>query len=152
MSRLVLRLNHELGIGNYKITEYNEFGTPIVIIYRFRNTDIHINIGSSYPFHQPKRIGNWQHSKYEKLPQYYKEYTGRTQCPYCEIMDNWTPCSRLDGTIDRFIKLDTSISNCVKVNMLFRNILCLPEDLISLILSYLEGIDGLSLPFRACIV
>ena len=87
---------------------------------------------------------------YERLPAYYREYTGQTRCPYCEIMDDWSPGSRLNGTIERFIKLDRSISNCVKTNVLFRNVLCLPEDLIPLILSYLIGVDGLSLGFRAC--
>jgi hypothetical protein len=67
-------------------------------------------------------------------------------------MDEWVPGSRLDSTIERFIKLDKSISNCIKVNVVFRNVLCLPEDLIPLILSYLEGLEGLSLPFRACVV
>ena len=151
MSRgIVSRLNGELGADNFTVVEYNEFDTPISIIYKYRNTEMRINTGSSYPFHMPKIIGNWRHSMYERLPAYYREYTGQTRCPYCEIMDDWSPGSRLNGTIERFIKLDRSISNCVKTNVLFRNVLCLPEDLIPLILSYLIGVDGLSLGFRAC--
>lgn len=149
-SRIVRRLNGELGADNYTIVEYNEFSTPVTIIYRYRNTDIRLNIGSSYPFHPPKQIGGWEHSTYEQLPDYYREYTGQTRCQYCEIIDDWSPGSRMSGTIERFIKLDRSISNCVKVNVLFRNVLCLPEDLIPRVLSYLEGMDGLSLSFFAC--
>lgn len=148
--RIVNRLNGELGADNYTIVEYNEFSTPITIIYRYRNAEIRINTGMSYPFHQPKTIGDWRHSTYEGLPDYYREYTGHAGCPYCKIIDDWSPGSRLSGTIERFIKLDRSISNCVKVNVLFRNVLCLPEDLIPRVLSYLEGMDGLSLSFFAC--
>ena len=149
-SRIIKRLNGELGKENYTIDEYNEFDTPTQLTYKYRNTEVKVNIGSSYPFHPPKHIGDWDHPKYRKLPDYYREYTGQYWCPYCVIIDEWAPGSRLDGTIERFIKLDTSISNCVKVNVLFRNVLCLPEDLIPLVLSYLEGMDGLSLRFRAC--
>jgi hypothetical protein len=151
MSRVLRRLNNELGTDNFIIDEREE-GVPVRIIYLYRNTSIRIHLGAAYPFHRPKSIEHWTHSKYERLPSYYGEYTGQKACPYCEIMDNWAPGSRLDGTIERFIKLDKSISNCVKVNVLFRNVLCLPEDLIPLILSYLEGLDGLSFPFRSCIV
>ena len=151
-SRIVRRLNGELGTDNYTVYEYNDSMSPIKIIYRYRNKDILVNIGSSYPFHQPKTIGDWDHRKYQRLPDYYREYTGKTRCPYCEIMDDWSPGSRIDWMIDQFIKLDRSISNCVKTNILFRNVLCLPEDLIPIILSYLEDIDGLSIGFRACVV
>lgn len=151
MSRVARRLNGELGVENYTIDEYEE-GVPIKITYRYRETYIRIHIGAAYPFHQPKSIENWSHSKYEKLPSYYSQYTGQKSCPYCEIMDTWSPGTRLEYMIERFIKLDKSISNCVKTNVLFRNVLCLPEDLIPLILSYLEGVDGLSFQFRACIV
>jgi hypothetical protein len=148
--RIVRRLNGELGKDNYTIDEYNEFDTPTRLTFKYRKTAITIHIGSSYPFHPPKSIGDWDHPKYKRLPDYYREYTGQDWCPYCEIMDEWVPGSRLDSTIERFIKLDTSISNCIKVNVLFRNVLCLPEDLIPLILSYLEGMGGLSCRFRAC--
>lgn len=151
MSRVLRRLNGELGCDNFTIDEYEE-GVPIKIIYLYRNESIRIHLGAAYPFHRPKSIEYWSHSKYEQLPSYYSQYTGKKACPYCEIMDTWSPGSRLDGMIERFIKLDRSISNCVKVNVLFRNVLCLPEDLIPLILSYLEGLDGLSFQFRACIV
>ncbi len=149
-SRIIRRLTNELGIDNYKIDEQDESDTPIQITYRYRNSDIQIYIGPSFPFHQPKFISNWQHSKYKKPPNYYSLYTGQTRCQYCEIMEAWSPCSRIDEIIGRFIALDRSISNCVKVNVLFRNVLCLPEDLIPLVLSYLEGMDGLSFQFRAC--
>jgi len=151
-SRIVRRLNGELGADNYTVYEYNDSMSPIKIIYRYRNKDILVNIGSSYPFSSPNQIGDWDHRKYQRLSDYYREYTGKTRCPYCEIMDDWSPGSRMDWMIDRFIKLDRSISNCVKTNLLFRNVLCLPEDLIPIILSYLEGIDGLSIGFRACVV
>ncbi len=151
MSIVARRLNGELGVENYTIDEY-EKGVPIKITYRYKERYIKIHIGAAYPFHSPKSIENWTHSKYERLPSYYGQYTGQNRCPYCEIMDSWCPGSRLENTIERFIELDKSISNCVKTNVLFRNVLCLPEDLIPLILSYLEGVDGLSFPFRACIV
>lgn len=152
MTRVSRRLNNELGVGNYEVCEYDKADAPLVIIYQYRNINIRVHLGNAYPFHMPNYIGNWIHSKYERLPEYYSYYTGKKHCQYCEIMDSWSPGTRLNYMVERFIKLDTSIANCVKVNMLFRNVLCLPEDLIPLILSYLEGVDGLSLPFRACIV
>lgn len=132
-ARIIKRLNNELTNG-YEIVEFD--GKPIRINYTYRGIQLPINIGYKYPFGPPIQIGNWIHTKYESLAPYVKRYLRNNQCLYCSVYDNWKPVITIHTIIERFIAADTLISNCAKLNVVCRNTLYVPDDILHIILSY----------------
>ena len=131
--RIMRRLTYEMK-DNYEVTEYDE-GRPVRVIYTYERVRIPIYLGKNYPFHSPRLVGNWAHAKYEALAPYIRQYACKNRCVHC--MD-WSPGHTVNTIIERFIKIDTTISNCVKLDLVFRNTPCLPEAIFPVIFSYLE--------------
>ena len=134
-ARIIKRLDKELTNG-YQVVEFD--GKPIRINYTFRCIRIPINIGYKYPFGPPISIGNWNHAKYELLAPYIRDHLQNNQCLYCSVYENWKPVITIHTIIERFIAADTLISNCVKLNVVCRNTLHLPYDVLHIIFSYLH--------------
>ena len=133
MNKLVVkRLNGELN-DNYEVIDEK----PVIIDYVYKYANLRINLGDRYPFAPPRSIGNWSHEKYRSIPQYVAQYTGSNQCVYCSAIEGWDPSFTIHKMISRFIKIDTMISNCVKLNLIQRNT-NLSDNICSIIFSYFE--------------
>lgn len=135
MNRLVIkRLNRELGeqwdLVDEDTIKFYHNGIPIVV-------KLH-----DYPFKPPK-FDNWPHERYYNIAPFIDQHNIREfiglHCLYCKIYDDWTPTRTIHNVLNRFIQLDKFISNCVKLNFVFQNKLNLPEDMLHIIWSYLDG-------------
>ncbi len=136
MNKLIVkRLNKELG-ENYDIVsmedpkiQFYHCGIPLIV-------RLH-----DYPF-KPPRFENWPHERYYKVAPFIEQQNIRgfigTKCLHCQIYDDWTPSCNIQIIVNRFIRLDKFISNCVKLNFVFQNKLNLPEDMLHIIWSYLD--------------
>ena len=135
-SLIIKRLNKELG-ENWVIVapedpniQFYHNGIPLIV-------KLH-----DYPF-KPPRFENWPHERYYNVVPFIEQQNIRgfigTRCLYCQIYDDWTPSCKIQFILNRFIQLDKFISNCVKLNFVFQNKLNLPEDMLHIIWSYLNG-------------
>ncbi len=129
------RLKHELN-GNYTVIAELEPGVPRTIAYVYKGVELCVDLGRSYPFHYPERIGDWNHERYSALSPFVKQRIG-VKCICCDICNAWTPGKKLLDIVDEFIEADTAISNAAKLEVVFRNVLHLPEDVFTIIFSYI---------------
>jgi hypothetical protein len=130
------RLKHELN-GNYTVLTELEPGVPRTISYVYKGVELCVDLGTSYPFHYPDQIGDWTHGRYSRLSPFVKARIG-DKCICCAICNEWSPCKKLVDVVEHFIEADLAISNAVKLEVVFRNVLHLPEDVFPIIYSYLN--------------
>jgi hypothetical protein len=130
------RLKHELN-DQYTVVNELEPGVPRTISYLYKGVELCVDLGTSYPFHYPDQIGDWTHERYSGLTPFVKAQIG-DKCICCTICNEWSPCKKLVDIVEQFIEADTAISNAVKLEVVFRNVLHLPEDVFPIIFSYLR--------------
>ena len=138
LHRVIMRLDKELDM-NYDI--FSCENNVLAICYFYRGVLLHINLGNQYPF-SPPIFDEWHHSRFYIVAPYIEQYYIRgfigKKCLYCSVYDDWSPSKKLVSIVEKFIEIDTFISNCVKLNFIYVNKLNLIEDVLPIIFSYLS--------------
>ena len=145
------RIHHELG-DKYKILSIDlqkNKKNHIMLDYNYNRTNhVAITITDGYPFEAPISIINtnkpdsWTHDKHEYIKglPYIRDYVDLRYdcCLECQYkFGDWSPQTKLNTLIEKHIKFDKMISNIIKTELVFRNVLQLPEDLKGVVFSFL---------------
>ena len=153
------RIDHELG-DKYKVLSVDlqkNRKTHILLDYNYNKSNhIIITITDGYPFEPPVSITKrnaidpnlWTHDNYESIKRlpYMRDYIDLRYdcCLECQYkFGDWSPQTKLNSIIEKHIKFDKMISNIIKTELVFRNVLQLPEDLKGIVFSYLNEETGL---------
>ncbi len=136
--RVIMRLDREF-MGNYDIVSRENDELQIQFLYK--GVVLHVSLGNQYPFSPPK-IDEWHHSRFYIVAPYIEQYYIRgfigKKCLYCSVYHDWSPSKKISSVVEKFIEIDTFISNCVKLNFIYVNKLNLIEDVLPIIFSYLS--------------
>ena len=150
------RIDHELG-DKYKVLSidlHKNKKTHVILDYEYNQTNhVSITITDRYPFEPPVSIINtnkpdsWTHEKHEYIKglPYMGDYIDLRYdcCLECQYkFGDWSPQTKLKTLIEKHIKFDKMISNIIKTELVFRNVLQLPEDLKGIVFSYLNEETG----------
>ena len=158
------RLNKEIIYYNFDIVEYSEHTyvkTPKVIgIWKNYKYYIDVNV-YEYPFQKPYIVGSnflmysFSHSRYTNIISrfnlddycnffFHNKYNFNSNCfcIYCQSILScdfeWTPRYNIFYIIKQIIDINCLISSAVKLNVIKRNLLYIPEDIFFYIFPFLS--------------
>lgn len=125
----------------------------IVFNYNFDGRNcVNIVLDDFYPFRPPISVDtirrNWNYERYTNIQRnlpYINKYIimmkDKEECVYYKTLlcnGEWTPRHIVDDIIKQFIYLDVFISNCIKMEFIYRNKHNLPDDMVYEIFTYLH--------------
>lgn len=125
----------------------------VVLNYNFdRQNRINVVLDDFYPFNPPLFVDTvrrtWNYERYtniqRNLPYISKYITmmkDKDECIYYKTLlcnGEWTPRHIVDDVVKQFVYLDAFVSNCIKMEFIYRNKLELPDDMVYEIFSYLH--------------
>jgi hypothetical protein len=143
---------------NFKRRIQAEFGeeiiesNPKVVVLDYKFGKINVVLDEFYPFNPPLFVDTvrrtWNYERYtniqRNLPYINKYITmmkDKEECIYYKTLlcnGEWTPRHIVDDVVKQFIYLDAFVSNCIKMEFIYRNKLELPDDMVYEIFSYLH--------------
>ena len=143
---------------NYKRRIQSEFGNkiiesnPKVIVLDYKFVHINVVLDDFYPFRPPLFVDTvrrtWNYERYSNIQRnlpYISKYItmmkDKDECIYYKTLlcnGEWTPRHIVDDVVKQFVYLDAFVSNCIKMEFIYRNKLELPDDMVYEIFSYLH--------------